>query len=135
MSEVVYRTTARGLTPMMFALSLFMLLRGHNEPGGGFIGGLLAVSAFALYALAYDVSRARALLRFSPRLILSVGLLMALASGCISWLFGGPFMEGIWIDYNFPGELKLGTVLIFDIGVFLVVIGSALMILFALAEE
>ena len=117
------------------AFSLFMLLRGHNEPGGGFIGGLLAATAFALYALAFDAGQARRLLRVPPRLLIGLGLLLALASGCLAWTAGQPFMFGIWLPFTLPAELKLGSVLLFDVGVYLVVLGAALLVLLTLSEE
>ena len=135
MNSLVFRATTRAVTPLLLAFSLFMLLRGHNEPGGGFIGGLLAVTAFALYALAFDARRARALLRVSPRTLIAVGLLLAVASGCMAWLAGQPFMLGLWLPVELPAELKLGTVLLFDIGVYLVVLGAALLVLLTLSEE
>lgn len=135
MNSLVFRTTTRAVTPLLLAYSLFMLLRGHNEPGGGFIGGLLAVTGFALYALAFDARQARALLRVSPRTLTAIGLLLAAASGCMAWLVGQPFMLGLWLPFELPAELKLGTVLLFDIGVYLVVLGAALLVLLTLSEE
>lgn len=135
MNSPVFQTTIRAVTPILIAFSLFMLLRGHNEPGGGFIGGLLAVTAFALYALAFDAREARRLLSVSPRFLTALGLLLAVASGALAWLAGGPFMEGLWLPLDLPAELKLGTVLLFDVGVYLVVVGAALLILLTLSEE
>ena len=135
MNSLVFQTTIRAITPLLLAFSLFMLLRGHNEPGGGFIGGLLAVSAFALYALAFDARRARALLRVSPRTLTAMGLLLATASGCLAWLVEQPFMNGLWLPFDLPAELKLGTVLLFDVGVYLVVLGAALLVLLTLSED
>lgn len=135
MNSLIFRTTTRAVTPLLLAFSLFMLLRGHNEPGGGFIGGLLAVTAFALYALAFDARRARALLRVSPRMLVVTGLLLALASGCLAWVARQPFMLGLWLPFALPAELKLGTVLLFDVGVYLVVLGAALLVLLTLSEE
>jgi multicomponent Na+:H+ antiporter subunit B len=112
-----------------------MLLRGHNEPGGGFIGGLLAVTAFALYALAFDAAQARRLLRVPPRLLVALGLLLAMGSGCIAWLAGQPFMLGLWLPFELPAGLKVGTVLMFDVGVYLVVTGASLLVLLTLFEE
>jgi multicomponent Na+:H+ antiporter subunit B len=134
-NSLVFRTTTRAVTPLLLAFSLFMLLRGHNEPGGGFIGGLLAVTAFALYALAFDSRQARALLRVSPRTLTAIGLVLIVASGCLAWLAGQPFMLGLWLPFDLPAELKLGTVLLFDIGVYLVVLGAALLVLLTLSEE
>ncbi len=135
MNSVIFQTATRALTPLLVAFSLFMLLRGHNEPGGGFIGGLLAVTAFALYALAFDARQARRLLRLSPRSLAAVGLLLAAFSGCGAWLTGQPFMQGVWLPFELPAELKLGTVLLFDIGVYFVVLGAALLVLLPLTEE
>jgi multicomponent Na+:H+ antiporter subunit B len=134
-NSLVFQTTTRALTPLLLGFSLFMLLRGHNEPGGGFIGGLLAVTAFALYALAFDARQARALLRVSPRTLTVVGLLLATTSGCLSWLTRQPFMTGLWLPFDLPAELKIGTVLLFDIGVYLIVLGATLLILLTLSEE
>ncbi len=135
MISLVLQTTTKAVTPLLVAFSLFMLLRGHNEPGGGFIGGLLAVSAFALYALAFDARRALRLLRVPPQALAAAGLLMATASGCLAWLIAQPFMYGLWLPFELPAELKLGTVLLFDIGVYLVVLGAALLVLLTLSEE
>ena len=135
MNSLIFQTTTRALTPLLLAFSFFMLLRGHNEPGGGFIGGLLAVTAFALYAMAFDAGQARKLLRVPPRLLIGVGLLLALTSGCLGWLIGQPFMVGVWLPMSLPSELKLGSVLLFDIGVYLVVLGAALLVLLTLSEE
>jgi multicomponent Na+:H+ antiporter subunit B len=135
MNSLVFRATTQVVTPLLLALSVFMLLRGHNEPGGGFIGGLLAVAAFALYALAFDSGQARRLLYFTPGLLAAGGLLIAALSGCVAWLTGQPFMHGLWVPSEFPAELKLGTVLLFDIGVYFVVIGSVLLVLLTLGED
>lgn len=135
MNSPVFQTTTRAVTPLLLVFSIFMLLRGHNEPGGGFIGGLLAVTAFAMYALAFDAKQALKLLYFSPRAMMAGGLLLAGASGCLAWLVGQPYMYGLWIPGNLPNELKLGTVLLFDIGVYLVVLGAASLILLTLKEE
>jgi multicomponent Na+:H+ antiporter subunit B len=135
LNSLVFQTTTRAVTPLLLAFSLFMLLRGHNEPGGGFIGGLLAVTAFALYALAFDVRQARALLRVSPRTLIAIGLLLATASGCLAWLAGQPFLFGLWLPFDLPAELKFSTVLLFDVGVYLVVLGAVLLVLLTLSEE
>lgn len=135
MNSLVFQTTTRFLTPLLMAFSMFTLLRGHNEPGGGFIGGLLAATAFALYALAFDAAQARRLLRIPPRLLIGLGLLLALASGCFGWVGGQPFMFGVWLPFALPAELKLGSVLLFDVGVYFVVLGAALLVLLTLSED
>jgi multicomponent Na+:H+ antiporter subunit B len=120
---------------LLVLFSVFILFRGHNEPGGGFVGGLLIAGAFALYALAYEAESARRLLRFDPRTIIGVGLVTAAVSGLAAVWHGQPFLTGLWLPYRIPFLGKLGTVFFFDLGVYLVVLGTTLLILFTLEEE
>ncbi len=134
MDSVVLRTATRYLLPLLLLFSIFTLLRGHNEPGGGFVGGLVAATAFALYAIAYGVEAARLLLRVSSRRLIGVGLMIAAVSGVVGWFYGRPFMTARWDTREIGVIGKLGTPLMFDIGVYLVVIGVVLTIIFALIE-
>jgi multicomponent Na+:H+ antiporter subunit A len=127
----IFRTAARLLMPLLLLFSVLLLLRGHNEPGGGFVGGLVAAAAFALYAIAFGVKRARQALLVRPMTLLGAGLLLALFSGLPAVLRGRPFLTALWV----PGSLFLGTPVLFDVGVFLVVAGVVLMMIFSLAEE
>jgi multicomponent Na+:H+ antiporter subunit B len=120
---------------LLALFSVFILFRGHNEPGGGFVGGLLIAGAFALYALAYEAETARRLLRFDPRTIIGVGLVTAAGSGLAAVWHGQPFLTGLWLPYPIPFLGKLGTVFFFDLGVYLVVLGTTLLVLFTLEEE
>lgn len=134
MDSVILRTATRYLLPLLLLFSLFALLRGHNEPGGGFVGGLVASTAFVLYAIGCGVKSARELLMISPRRLIGVGLLVTGISGIIGLLASGVFMTAQWSTRGFPVVGKLGTPLLFDIGVYLVVVGVTLTIIFALAE-
>jgi multicomponent Na+:H+ antiporter subunit B len=135
MKSLILSTATRYLLPLLLLFSIFLLLRGHNEPGGGFVGGLVAAAAFALYAIAYDVPQARRALGIDPRTLMAVGLLAAAGSGGLSLVAGKPFMTGLWSAQELPVLGKVGTPLLFDSGVYLVVIGVVLMIIFTLAEE
>jgi multicomponent Na+:H+ antiporter subunit B len=135
MRSLILPVAARYLLPLLLLFAVFVLIRGHNEPGGGFIGGLMAAAAFALYAIAYGVPQARRALRFDPHILIGAGLLVAVISGLLPLFAGKPFMTGLWSTQIVPVLGKLGTPLLFDIGVFLTVIGVTLMIIFALAEE
>lgn len=135
MTSLILSTATRYLLPLLLLFSIFVMLRGHNEPGGGFIGGLVAAAAVALYAIAFDLVRARRLIRLSPRDLIGVGLIFTLLSGLLPLVAGQPFMTGLWSQQVVPVLGKLGTPLLFDIGVYLVVIGVTLMIIFSLAEE
>jgi multicomponent Na+:H+ antiporter subunit B len=129
MKSIILETVTRALAPLMLVFSVVLLLVGHNQPGGGFAGGLVAASALALVLVTRGGMAARAALRVSPVLLLGAGLLVAVVSGLIGVLLGGPFLTGFWLN------AKLGTPLLFDVGVYLVVIGAAAMILFELGED
>lgn len=137
MTSLILSTASRLLLPLFLLFSIFILLRGHNEPGGGFVGGLIAAAAFALHAIAYDVEKTRTLLAINPRSFIVLGLLLAMSSAMISLFIGEPFFTGQWVKISFwpIGELDLGTPLFFDIGVYLTVIGVTLTIILSLAEE
>ena len=127
----IFKTAARLLMPLLLVFAVFLLLRGHNEPGGGFVGGLVAAAAFTLYAIAFGVQRARQALLLRPLTLIGVGLLLALVSGLPAAVEGRPFLTALWAS----GPLALGTPIMFDVGVFLVVAGVVLMMIFTLAEE
>lgn len=136
MRTLIFRTVAPYLSALMVLFSVFVLLRGHNEPGGGFIGGLIAASAFAIYGIACGVSPVRRALYFHPMAISGAGLLMASIAGLLSVFTGVPFMTGLWLYVSIFGEeLKLSSVLVFDIGVYFVVVGAITSIALALEER
>ncbi len=136
MRTVIFRTAAPYLTSLMVLFSVFVLLRGHNEPGGGFIGGLIAASAFAIYGIACGVPPVRRSLYFHPMALAGFGLFMAATSGFVSLAEGVPFLTGIWTSVHLFGlSVDLSTVLFFDIGVYFVVVGSITSIALALEER
>lgn len=137
MTSLILATAARFLFPLLLMFSVFLLLRGHNQPGGGFVGGLVAAAAFALYWVAFDTPTVRRVLRVHPVVLIATGLLLAVGSGMVGVLEGKPFLTGIWTSVETPGlgRLWLGTPLLFDTGVYLLVIGVLMLILTTLAEE
>ncbi len=132
MSSLILSTAARLLVALLLLFSIFVMLRGHNEPGGGFIGGLIAATAFALYVMAEGAGAVRAVLRIDPRKVAGVGLACALAAGLIGVLAGEPFLRGLWV--MLPSG-KVGTPLLFDLGVYLVVLGGVVALILALEEQ
>ena len=135
-NSLILRTATKLLFGLLLIFSVFLFLRGHNEPGGGFIGGLVGATAFALFAIAYGPAKTREILKLEPQIMIGLGLLFALASGVISMILGTPFLTGAWIFPIIGGtELHLGSPLIFDIGVYLVVVGFTLGVIFSLEEE
>lgn len=135
MNSLVFRATTRAVTPLLVAFSLFMLLRGHNEPGGGFIGGLVAAGAVALVKLAEGAEAARRVVRVDPRSLLAAGLVAVVGSAVSGLVAGRPVLSGLWFETPIPGIGKVGSVLVFDIGVFLVVVATVVLMVVELAEE
>lgn len=135
--SLILRTATRALTPLLLLVSLWLLLRGHHYPGGGFVGGLIAATAFALIAIAYNTAEARQRLRIAPNTLVGGGLLLVLASGSLGLLIGRPFLSGLWLEWELPllGKLALGTPMLFDLGVYGIVLGVVMAMLLNLAEE
>ncbi|QKT04507.1 Na+/H+ antiporter subunit B [Ectothiorhodospiraceae bacterium 2226] len=137
MSSLILSTAARILLPLLILFSVFLLLRGHDLPGGGFIGGLVGAGGFALYVFTFSPAAGRAALRIDPRVMMGAGLLLAVLSGVLGMLARAqPFLTAQWAALHLPlfGEVKLSSVLIFDIGVYLVVLGAVMTIVLTLAE-
>ena len=136
MTSLILRTASRFLITLLLLYSLFLLLRGHNAPGGGFVGGL-AASAWALYAIAYGERLVRKSLRLEPQSYIVIGLSLAVLSGTPALFRGQEFLSAQWLILNLERghKLELGSPLVFDIGVYLVVLGTALTIILVLEEE
>jgi len=136
MTSTILQTATRLLMPLLLLFAVFLLLRGHNQPGGGFVGGLVVASSFVLYSIAFGVDAARRALLVTPSKLLGVGLLVALASTLPSVVAGRPFMTAQWVELGIAGNVvAVGTPLVFDVGVFLAVIGVVSTIVFTLADE
>lgn len=135
MRTLILRTAANYLHPLLLLFAVFILLRGHYEPGGGFLGGLIASIAFVLHAFANGSSDTLKLLRVHPGVLVPIGLMTSVASGLLPMLAGDPFLTVLWFEHPVPVIGMIGTALLFDIGVFLVVFGITLTILFTIAES
>lgn len=135
MTSSILQTATRVLMPLLLLFAIFLLLRGHNEPGGGFVGGLVVASSFVLYSIAFGVDAGRRALLVTPNTLLGAGLLVALASGIPAVLVGDSYLTAQWIDVPVGRTVvAVGTPLVFDVGVFLAVIGVVLTIVFTLEE-
>ncbi len=137
MESIILQIAARHMRPLLVVLSLIVLYRGHNEPGGGFIGGLMFGAAYILYAMAFGVEKTQKSLFFNPINLTALGLLVALLSGIPALLLGNSFMTGEWYTFfaQTAFELKLGTPLIFDVGVYFAVAGMLMLVMFSIMEE
>lgn len=134
MRTVILKTASAYLLPVLLLFSVFILLRGHYLPGGGFVGGLMASIAFVLHAFANGLSNTKTLIKFHPGFLMPVGLALAFLSGMAPLIFNLPFMTGLWYPDAIPVIGSLGSALFFDIGVYLVVIGVTLTIIFTIAD-
>lgn len=132
-NTVILHTASLFLLPLQLLFSFFLLLRGHDEPGGGFIAGLVAAGAFVLYLFAHGVSSTKRILRVEPHDLMGVGLMMGLLAALPALFFGEPMLTAQWWSFYLgDSEVKLSTVLLFDLGVYLVVMGSILTIVMSL---
>jgi len=128
MNSLILRTTTQLLISLLLMFSFAILLRGHNSPGGGFAGGLVATTAWALYSLAFGSRQTRIVIKYHPRFLAGLGLLLALSAGLLSVFFNKPYLTALWIN-------KVGSPLLFDLGVYFVIQGTALNIILGLEEE
>lgn len=127
----------RLLLPMAGVVSVFFLLRGHNEPGGGFVGGLVMATGFIVQYLVNGTLWVESRLRIHPQYWIGAGLLCAAGAGCLAWFVSLPFMSAIVWEPELPllGKLHLSSVLVFDLGVYLLVVGTTTLMLIALAHQ
>lgn len=135
MRSLIFLTATTYLLPLLLLLSVYLMLHGHDSPGGGFVGGLVASAAFALFSISHGVEESRKMVRIDPRTLIGIGLLIAALSGCLSLLSHKPFLTGLWTTLDPALEWKIGTPLLFDLGVYFAVIGATLTIIFSLAED
>ena len=137
MQSLILTTTTRLLAALLLMFSVYALLRGHNLPGGGFIGGLIGATAFILYTIATSVEEAQAALRIDPSNLAMAGLGVAALGGIGAAFAGQPFFTGQWLFLFRDGDsyVPLSTVLVFDLGVYMAVFGGILTLVFALEQE
>lgn len=134
MNEVILRTTARLAAPIIAVYALYLLLRGHNEPGGGFIAGLVSAAALTLMRMAgmglAHPSADRRRKRWDFASLAALGLLVAALTGIGAMLAGRPFLTSAVVALDLPvlGHVELASAVLFDVGVFLVVVGTAMTI-------
>lgn len=138
MNSIILSAATRLLTALLLLFSVYMLWRGHNLPGGGFIGGLIGATGFVLHAIAMGADETRKALRHDPQNIAMIGLGIALFAGVFAAFDGDAFFTGQWLFFGATDTdkgLPISTVLMFDVGVYLVVFGAILTLVLALEEE
>ena len=131
--DVVFKVLSEPVVFVLLAVGLHFFLRGHNAPGGGFIAGLIVATA----ALLTRMAEGRRLLSVAPVSLVPLGLAIALLTGAVPLALGKPFLTSAHGDLELPliGEIEWATAALFDLGVFLVVVGTTLTIINLLAES
>lgn len=132
MQSIILKTATRLMVGLLLIFAFYLLLRGHHEPGGGFAAALVAGTAFALFAIAEGPAKVRAAIRLRTTTIAMTGLAVAVLSGVPALLLNRPFLSGVW--WGPDNQSLIGTPLVFDIGVFLAVLGAILAVLLTLEE-
>ena len=139
LSEFLYVPSVlmRWLFPVIVTFAAFLLLRGHDLPGGGFIAGITLAIGFILQYLAGGTRWTEERLRILPVYWIGTGLLLALVTGAASWLFGYPFLTTSfqYVDVPVIGRVPVASALFFDIGVFILVVGATVLMLIAIAHQ
>jgi multicomponent K+:H+ antiporter subunit A len=137
MSSLILTTVTRLVFFVVLLFSVYLLLRGHNLPGGGFIAGVMTALGILLQAIASDLRYVRRVFRVEPRVLAGVGLLTSLTTGLVPMLLGYPFLTSTFTHVHVPwlGELEIASALFFDLGVYGVVVGGTLLMIMTLAEE
>jgi len=136
MNSIILQIAAKYIKALLILFAIIALFRGHNYPGGRFIGGLLAALAVILDGFAFSVKQVRDTLKISPGTYIAGGLFIVILSFIPSVLNHLELMQGVWLKLQVPllGEIKLGTPFLFDIGVFFTVIGVTFLFFFSLTK-
>jgi multicomponent Na+:H+ antiporter subunit A len=136
-NDVILQTVSKGVVVMILTFSLFLFLAGHNNPGGGFIGGLMTSAALVLLAIAFGMKEVARIVPLDFRKVMATGLLIAFLTGSGSFLFDVPFMSHAFGYFDLPilGTTELATAVLFDLGVYLAVVGVTMTILFTIGRD
>lgn len=136
MKTIILKTATSFLLPLLMIFSVFIFLRGHQQPGGGFVGGLIASIGIVLYFFAHGIHKTKKMFAIHPGFLMPLGLLMAFTAGTMPmWLKKLPYLKALWMHNPLPALGTLGTPVLFDLGVYTVVLGVTLTIIFTITES
>lgn len=136
-NDLILQTATKVVSFIILLFSLHIFFAGHYNPGGGFVGGLLTSGAIVLLLLAYDIKTVANSLPVNYRIMIAIGLLFAIGTGVGSFVFDVPFLTHAFGDFTLPllGKTSLHTAVLFDIGVYLVVVGATMTIIQTIGES
>jgi multicomponent Na+:H+ antiporter subunit B len=136
-NDLILRTTTSLIAFILLGFAIYLLLAGHSSPGGGFVGGLMTASALVLMNMAYGMEKMKKVLPINFRTLIPIGLLIAVATGIGSFAFDTPFLSHTFGYFTLPilGEVELATAMIFDLGVYITVLGVTMTIILTIAND
>lgn len=136
-SDVILQTTSKIVFFIIVLFSIHLFFEGHYRPGGGFIGGLVTAGAIVLLYLAFDLKTVARMIPFDYKWLIAIGMLTAVLTAAGAILFNVPFFTHVYDYFYIPllGETSLHTAALFDLGVYLVVVGVTMTIIQAIGES
>ncbi|HIW35120.1 MAG TPA: Na(+)/H(+) antiporter subunit B [Candidatus Paenibacillus intestinavium] len=136
-TDVYLQTATKILVFIIMTFSIYVLFAGHNNPGGGFIGGLITASALILLYIAFDLQSVRDIIPVDFKKLAATGVLIAVLTGVVSLVLDVPFLSQTYtyVDLPFLGKTELASAMIFDLGVYLTVLGTTMTIITSISED
>lgn len=136
-NDVIIRTVVKVAIVIILTFAINLFISGHHQPGGGFIGGLVFASAIILLFLTFDIDTVRKNIPVDFKAMAAIGVLIAVLTGVGALLFDAPFLTQTfnYVDLPIFGSTELATAVLFDVGVALAVIGTALTIIMSIGDD
>ncbi|OZU90225.1 Na(+)/H(+) antiporter subunit B [Virgibacillus indicus] len=136
-NDLILRTTTSLIAFILLGFAIYLLLAGHNSPGGGFVGGLMTSGAVLLMYMSYGIEAVKKMLPINFVTLIPIGLGIAVLTGAGSFLFDVPFMSQTFGYFTVPifGEIELATAMLFDLGVYFTVVGVMITIILSIAND
>lgn len=136
-NNLILRTMTSLIAFILLGFAVYLLLAGHNSPGGGFVGGLITSAAIILLYMSYGIKTVEKILPINFKILIMIGLILAIATGLGSLLFDVPFLTHSFGTFSLPlfGDIELATAMLFDLGVYFTVLGATITIILTIAHD
>lgn len=136
-NNIILRTTTSLIAFILLGFAIYLFFAGHNSPGGGFVGGLVTSAAVVLLYMSYGINTINKVLPINFQILIPIGLLIAILCGIGAFVFNMPFLTHTFGHVTLPilGEFELATAMIFDLGVYLTVLGTTVSIILNIADN
>ncbi|AJS58165.1 Na(+)/H(+) antiporter subunit B [Paenibacillus sp. IHBB 10380] len=136
-TDVFLQTSTKILVFIIMTFSIYVLFAGHHNPGGGFIGGLITASALVLLYITFDLQTVRDIIPVDFNQLAAAGVIVSVLTGTASFLFDVPFLTQTftYVDLPLLGKTELASAVIFDLGVYMTVIGTTMTIITSISED